>query len=805
MGSASPFLRHFSDTLLLWLQRLPENTGLPNRHAIMSRTNRKGNEVIEPPKIISLYVKHSTTVTMIQILVFFLLLVHGALAQSPAAKWQTLSGQAPLVIARGGYSGVFPDSSSYALSIAMSTSVKSLALFCDLQMSNDGMGFCLTDLRLQNSTNIADFYPKGSKTYPVNGEDLNGWFPVDFSSKQLLNVSLTQNIFTRPSAFDGILPLSLLDDIAGLKPATLWVNVQYNSFYKEHKVDIVTYITESAKLFPVDYVSSPEIGFLKSLSGKLPKTKLVFRFLGEDAEEPSTKQTYGAILKDLKSVSSFASGILVPKNLIWPVDQSLYLKDHTTLVTDAHKQGLEVYAYGFANDLPASYNYSYDPSSEYLKFIDNDDFSVDGVLTDFPSTASQAVACFSHNKNPAPAKGKPLVITHNGASGTYAGGTDLAYQQAIDDGADVIDCSVQLSKDGVPFCQDSIDLISETNAMVAFVSRSSQAPELQAKSGIFSFDLDWSEIQTLQPMLVSPSAESKLFRNPAAKNAGKIVSLSDFLDFAKGKTIAGVLINIQNAAFLASKKGLDIIDAVEKALTKAGFDKGTTQQVFIQSDDTSVLDKFTNHPTYKRVLYIEDVVGTATKPVAEDIKKRADAVNLQRNTLATHTDGFLTSFTNVAEAMRSANVSVFASVFRNEFMTFAFDFFSDPIMEISTFVEAFGVDGLVTEFPGTANEYLKSPCFKPAKNSAYAILPVAPGGLLSLIPPEVLSPAQPPAPALTEADIIDPPLPKAVAVADENPAAAPDTPPSGQSANSINLALSIGMMVLSLVSMRNQY
>ena len=55
------------------------------------------------------------------------------------------------------------------------------------------------------------------------------------------------------------------------------------------------------KEFGVNYVSSPEVGFLKSLGGKLGKSnvKLVLRFHDEKLIEPSTKQTYGAILKDL--------------------------------------------------------------------------------------------------------------------------------------------------------------------------------------------------------------------------------------------------------------------------------------------------------------------------------------------------------------------------------------------------------------------------------------------------------------------------------------------------------------------------
>lgn len=94
--------------------------------------------------------------------------------------------------------------------------------------------------------------------------------------------------------------------------------------------------------------------------------------------------------------------------------------------------------------------------------------------------------------------GQALIISNNGASGVYPGSTDLAYQQAIDDGADIIDCSVQMTKDGISFCLNTADLMADTTAMTKFMSRSSNIPEIQPKSGIFSFDLTWNEIQSLQ-------------------------------------------------------------------------------------------------------------------------------------------------------------------------------------------------------------------------------------------------------------------------------------------------------------------
>jgi glycerophosphoryl diester phosphodiesterase len=153
-----------------------------------------------------------------------------------------------------------------------------------------------------------------------------------------------------------------------------------------------SYILSLTKQYIVDYISSPEVNFLTSISGRVSKkTKLVFRFLDERSIEPSTNQTYGSMLKNLTFVKTFASGILVPKNYIWPVTQDNYLLPYTSVVDDAHKAGLEVYAAGFANDFVISYNYSYDPLTEYLYFIDNGAFSVDGVLSDFPITPSEAV------------------------------------------------------------------------------------------------------------------------------------------------------------------------------------------------------------------------------------------------------------------------------------------------------------------------------------------------------------------------------------------------------------------------------
>ena len=153
-----------------------------------------------------------------------------------------------------------------------------------------------------------------------------------------------------------------------------------------------SYILSILKLVYVTHISSPELGFLQSISRRVSsKTKLVYSIPDKITSDPSTNQTYSSMLSNLTFIKETASGIMVPKSYIWPVGNDNYLQPSKSIVQDAHKAGLEIHASDFANDRPMPYNYSYDPLQEYLSFVSNGDFSVDGVLTEFPITASEAI------------------------------------------------------------------------------------------------------------------------------------------------------------------------------------------------------------------------------------------------------------------------------------------------------------------------------------------------------------------------------------------------------------------------------
>ncbi|KAI3920437.1 hypothetical protein MKX01_000776 [Papaver californicum] len=704
---------------------------------------------------------------------FLVFLLHSAVklrvsAQRSAKKassWKTLSGNEPLVIARGGFSGLFPDSSTDAYSIAMTTSSPNVVLWCDVQLTKDGIGICFPDLKLDNSTNIGFVSPNTSSTYIVNGVSTKGWFSVDYDMNflQKNNVFLTRSIDSRTEKFDGnMYAVQAVEDVASQnKPSGLWLNVQHNSFFTQHNLNMRSYVLSVSKRVTVNYISSPEVGFLRGIAArfKTSKTKLVFRFLGAGDSEPSTNQTYGSLLKNLTFIKMFASGILVPKSYIWPVTAGQYLLPHTSVVVDAHKQGLEVYASDFANDVTFSYNYSYNPLSEYLSFVDNADFSVDGVLSDFPITASAAIGCFAQMDNSISGQETPTVVSHNGASGMFPGCTDLAYNQAIADGANYIDCPVQMTKDGVPVCLSSINLIEGTAvAQSAFGSLSVIIPEIQKNPGIFTFNLTWEEIKTLKPVISNPSFDYQLVRNPANKNAGSFVSLAEFLKLALSKPLSGVLINIEHAAYLAEKQGLGITDAVIDVLNKSGYQKETTQEVIIQSTNKAVLTAFKAQSRYKRMYMVDEDISFIDDSSIKDIKSFADSVAISKESIFPSELLFLTGSTKVVPRLHSFNLSVYAYLFRNEFVSQAWDFFSDPIVEINSYVMGGEIDGVITDFPATAASYKKSRCLRGKTLPPY-MMPAQPGNLLQVVTPQYLPPAEAPNPILTDADVSEPPLP----------------------------------------------
>ncbi|KAL6543117.1 hypothetical protein OROHE_010637 [Orobanche hederae] len=722
-------------------------------------------------------------------------LVAGQKSTNRASKWPTLSGKEPLVIARGGFSGLFPDSSRMAYTWAVLTGLPDLLVWCDVQLTKDGVGICAPDIMLQNSSNIDIVYPDSRTSYVVNGVPMQGWFSVDFSFNDLQDVYLKQRIYSRAPNFDGssqsFLPVEdVFTPPQGPEqqpqplPAGLWLSIPHDAFFSQHNLSMRSYVISlSGRNVSVNYTSSPEVGFLRSIGNRMHPTKRVFQFLEPDAVEPTTNQTYGSLLNNLTLIKTFAAGILVPKTYICPVDDNQYLLNCTSLVVDAHAAGLEVFASGFANDGDMPYDYRSDPVSEYLSFIDNGQFSVDGVVSDFPVTPSATIDCFSHMGRNDKVQTNISIISNEGASGDYPGCTDIAYIKAVSDGADILDCNVQMTSDGVLFCLGSINIRDRTNvAQSDFSNRSTSNQELNLQDGIFAFNLTWSEIQTLRPAMYNPyGGNFSLFRNPRARNEGKFMQLSDFLAFANNQSsVSGVLITIENAAYLAENQGLGVTDAVLSALNETGRNQ-TTKKIMIRSSDSSVLKEFESTNSYELVYLVDEDVRDILDSTILEIKSFASSVVVSKRSVYPTDQAFVTGETDVVSKLKKQGLKVYVQFFRNEYPSQPWDCYSDPYLEINSYVTYKEIDGVIMDYPATAERYRRNRCLSYDTTPLY-MSSGQPGGLITLMAPKSYPPAEAPIPILTDSNVTEPPLPPVV----ERPppgntptAPGPTTPPSG--------------------------
>ncbi|KFK39359.1 hypothetical protein AALP_AA3G234500 [Arabis alpina] len=723
------------------------------------------------------------TMAFLPRMIFMILIQFFILHTASASSWQTLSGKPPVVVARGGFSGMFPYSSKDAYEL-VKLITPGVTLWCDLQLTKDGVGICFPSLNLDNASDVKNILPNNKE-----------WFSSDFTWKQLFNVSLVQNINSRTEIFDVNDPIWTIEEVANRGASSLWLNIQDSAFYAQHNLSMRNTVVSLSKRIKFNFISSPEISFLQSMKNSVkPRvTKLIFKFLDQDQIDPFTNKSYGSLAKNLSYIRTFSSGILVPKSYIWPVSSDHYLRPHTSLVTDAHKEGLQVFASEFANDFLIPYNYSYDPTAEYLSFIDNGNFSVDGFLSDFPVTPYRAISCFSHlDKKKATDDANITIISNNGASGDFPDCTDLAYQRAAIDGADILDCNVQMSKDEIPFCLSSIDLLNSTNVFeTSFRNLSSRVSEIQQKVGIYTFSLTMSQIQTLKPVISNPFRGYDLYRNPRNKNIGKFLTLSEFLFLPKRySSLSGLLIKVENAAFLAEHQGISVVDAVLEELKRATelqgisvvgavldeLKKATSQEshrnatsILIQSTDKSVLMKFKekkkmNHDDL--VYRVDEDISDVTDSAIKDIKDVAGSIVISKKSVYpsyTSRDGFVKLKTDVVPRLQSNGLRVFVETFHNEFTTQQFDFYADPTVEIHSFVLDIKIDGIITDFPATTTRYRKNHCYRK--------LDLVPTGVLITLPNLVhLGPAEAPYPTLVDADVIEPPLTEVIS---QIPASAP--------------------------------
>uniref|UniRef100_M4DRD1 Uncharacterized protein n=2 Tax=Brassica campestris TaxID=3711 RepID=M4DRD1_BRACM len=205
--------------------------------------------------------------------------------------------------------------------------------------------------------------------------------------------------------------------------------------------------------------------------------------------------------------------------------------------------------------------------------------------------------------------------------------------------------------------------------------------------------------------------------------------------------------------YLRQKQGLNMVKAVLDTLTETAYStRITTTKVMIQSTDSSVLVEFRNQSKYETVYKVEKTISDISDSAIEEIKEFASAVVITKVSVFPTFYGFVTGQTNVVERLQKSQLPVYVELFQNEFVSQPYDFFSDATVEINSYVTGAGVNGTITEFPFTAARYRRNKCLGSKETLPY-MAPVQPGGLLEVVSPASLPPAEAPNPVFTDADV----------------------------------------------------
>ena len=348
------------------------------------------------------------------------------------------------------------------------------------------------------------------------------------------------------------------------------------------------------------------------------------------------------------------------------------------------------------------------PAARYAGALGAVALSIAGCTTAATSAGNAGAAWATLDGAP------PLVIAHRGASGYLPEHTIEAYALAIEQGADIIEPDLVVTKDGVLIARHDRFLSTTTNIAdrpeFADRKRPDPDPAGEAREDWWTEDFTLAEIKTLrarQPRANRPQAHNDLYEVPTF---AEVLALAADQAEQRGRTV-GVYPETKHPGFF-QRIGLDFEAPLLAALE--GFDAGP---VFIQSFEPEILQRLDGKTPHKLVqLVYEATPGAGSNIPLTDIAAYADGVGPSKN-LVLKRDGEISDFVEQAHQLE---LTVHPWTFRDDvenpnLQPFSHDSYylvdhkggSLVLADEATAAEyqlfyLMGVDGVFSDFPDTA-------------------------------------------------------------------------------------------------------
>nr|ACG38132.1 glycerophosphoryl diester phosphodiesterase precursor [Zea mays] len=313
----------------------------------------------------------------------------------------------PINIAHRGSNGELPEETAAAYLRAIEEGADFIET--NVLASKDGHLVCFHDVTLDATTDVADHaeFAGRKRTYEVQGEDVTGWFIVDFTLEELRSLRVKQRFSFRDQRYNGkyqiitfeeyILIALYADRTVGIYPEIknpVFINqhVKWSDGKRFEDKFVETllrygyggeYMSDGWLRQPL-FIQSFAPTSLIYVSNMTDSPKLL---LIDDTTVPTqdTNQSYHEITSDayLAFIGSYVVGIGPWKDTLVPPDPTdNRLGRPADLVARAHALRLQVHPYTFRNENQyLHFDFRQDPYAEYAYWLD--EVAVDGLFTDF--------------------------------------------------------------------------------------------------------------------------------------------------------------------------------------------------------------------------------------------------------------------------------------------------------------------------------------------------------------------------------------------------------------------------------------
>ncbi len=354
---------------------------------------------------------------------------------SDEAKFNTLSGKAPLVIGHRGAPGALPEHTLEGYKLAIDQGADFIEP--DLVMTKDGQLIARHEPVLDGTTDVASKFAASRKsTRLLDGVSTTAYFANDFTLAEIKTLGAVQAGAGRPQQFNGLYKVPTLDEVIALarsestrlgRTIGIYPEIKHSTFtagiFGANRIEdtLVTalHAAYGNSLDAPVFIQSFEVSNLQYLRTKT-NIKLVQLIDADDVNADGSmslvapyRQPYDFVVKgdtrlfsDLLTsagmdfVKTYAHAIgpwkpYLVKTVADNVDRngngSITINDRrvdgsTGVVEMAHSKGLLVHTWTYRNDA-SGYGFT-DPKLEMQYYMK---LGVDGLFTDFPATGVQAL------------------------------------------------------------------------------------------------------------------------------------------------------------------------------------------------------------------------------------------------------------------------------------------------------------------------------------------------------------------------------------------------------------------------------